>query len=277
MKPTGMVFLGLWFLAGCEGGEEGGGNPPPGAGTTTAAARTGEGAAAESKESAAAAGPQKAWDPALGTATVRGAVKFSGAAPPRRPIDMGSEAKCKEFHQEPPLSETIIVNSNGTLKNVFVWVRKGLEGWKFPVPTTPVFLNQKNCTYMPHVQGVQVKQPLIIRNSDPFLHNVHSLPVRNRPINFGQAKQGMESTQQFTRAEVMVKFKCDVHGWMGAHIGAVDHPYFAITGDDGAFELKNLPPGVYTIEAWHETYKTQTVDVKVGANETKEIGFTFKG
>ena len=124
--------------------------------------------------------------------------------------------------------------------------------------------------------GVRVGQPLEIVNSDPTLHNIHAMPKANQEFNNGQPIQGMKMTHTFTAKEVMVPFKCDVHGWMNAYVGVLDHPYFAVTGADGTFKLKGLPPGTYTIEAWHEKLGATTQSVTLGAKETKEVTFTFK-
>lgn len=216
----------------------------------------------------------KAWDPALGTVTVKGTVKFKGTPPRRRPVDTGAEPKCE--HLGEVLDESVIVNDDGTLKNVFVWVKKGLGDWRFPVPTEAALLSQKGCTYRPHVQALQARQELVIRNDDDFLHNVHVFAKRNKDFNLGQAQKGMETTKTFSRPEVMIKVKCDVHGWMSSYIGVVSHPYFAVTGDDGSFEFANLPPGEYTVEAWHEVFDAQTLVVKVDDKESKDIEFTFE-
>ena len=124
---------------------------------------------------------------------------------------------------------------------------------------------------------MRVGQPLEIVNSDPTLHNIHALPKGNTEFNNGQPIQGMKMTHTFTAKEVMVPFKCDVHGWMNAYVGVLDHPYFAVTGKDGKFELKTLPPGTYTIEAWHEKLGTQTQSVTLGAKETKDVELHVQG
>jgi hypothetical protein len=129
---------------------------------------------------------------------------------------------------------------------------------------------------VPHVFGIQVGQPLEVLNSDPTLHNIHAVPRDNREFNRGQAITGQRDRFTFTTKEVMVPFKCDVHGWMNAYVGVLDHPYFAVSGADGTFSIKSLPPGTYTIEAWHEKLGTMTQTVTIGAKETKDLGFTFK-
>jgi len=159
---------------------------------------------------------------------------------------------------------------------VFVYVKDGLGQYIYDTPTESAKIDQMNCRYHPHVFGMRVGQPLEIINSDPTLHNIHALPKGNKEFNTGQPIQGMKTTHTFEAKEVMVPFKCDVHGWMNAYVGVLDHPYFATTGADGKFELKTLPPGTYTIEAWHEKLGTTTQMVTLGPKETKEVMFTFK-
>ena len=150
------------------------------------------------------------------------------------------------------------------------------NNYDYDPPTDKPQIDQKMCRYHPHVQGMRVGQPLEILNSDPTLHNIHALPKNNSEFNNGQPIQGMKMTHTFDKPEVMVPFKCDVHGWMNAYVGVLPHPYFAVTKDDGKFELANLPPGTYTIEAWHEKLGTQTQQVTLGEKETKDVSFTFK-
>jgi hypothetical protein len=126
------------------------------------------------------------------------------------------------------------------------------------------------------VFGVRIGQPIEIVNSDPTLHNIHALPNANQEFNMGQPIQGMKMTRTFTAREVMVPFKCDVHGWMNAYVGVLDHPYFAVTDSDGRFELKSLPPGTYTVEAWHERLGATTQSVTLEQKDTKTVTFSFK-
>lgn len=206
---------------------------------------------------------------------VKGTVKLEGAAPKNEPIKMNADPTCMRESKGTPLQEVYEVD-NGNLANVFVYVKDGLGNYIYDTPTEPVKLDQQGCRYHPHVFGVRVGQPLQIVNSDPTLHNIHAIPKINQEFNNGQPIQGMKTTHTFTAQEVMIPFKCDVHGWMNAYVGVVNHPYFAVTGKDGSFDLKTLPPGSYTIEAWHEKLGTQTEKVTIGNNETKDITFTFK-
>ncbi|MFQ5506177.1 MAG: carboxypeptidase regulatory-like domain-containing protein [Planctomycetota bacterium] len=219
---------------------------------------------------------QRTWDAALATATISGVVKLEGTPPPRRPIDMSQEAHCAEHQEGEVLSEDVIVNPDGTLRNVFVWIKEGLGGYKFPVPEEPVVLDQLNCQYVPHVVGVRAKQELKIHNSDPVMHNIRATPKRNKKFNFSQHSKGQEDSRTFPRREIPIKVKCDVHGWMGAYLCVVENPFFQVTGDGGIFELGKLPPGTYTVAAWHELYGEKTRSLTVGDTETKKVEFRFK-
>ena len=182
---------------------------------------------------------------------ITGRVIFEGAPPANTAVKINADPACMQVNPEGITSETYMVK-NGGLDNVFVYVKDGLGNYYFDVPTEPVKLDQQGCRYVPHVFGARVGQPIEITNSDDTLHNVHAMANVNREFNFGQHIRGMKNTEVFTAREVMVPFKCDVHGWMTSFGGILDHPFFAVTSDGGKFELKNLPAGTYTVEAWHE-------------------------
>ncbi len=220
-----------------------------------------------------AAGTQAA-SAATGSATVGGKVTLDGAAPAREKIKMAADPVCLQQHKEAVLSEEVIA-SGGALQNVFVYVKEGLSG-SYPAPSTPVVIDQVGCQYHPHVFGIQLGQPLEIRNSDPTLHNVNCQPKSNKRFNIAQPTKGMKSTKSFDQAEVGVPFKCNVHPWMTAYAGVVAHPFFEVSDEKGRFSLKNLPAGTYTIEAWHEKYGTQTQSVTVADGEAKSLSFSFK-
>ena len=259
MQPRKLSLLALIgvfvFIAACGGGggDGGGGGGGDGGG----------------------GGPQStsAVDPAT-AATISGKVLFTGTPASPAPIAMTDEQTCQDKYPDGAFTEAELVNADGTLPNVFVYVKTGLESLTFPVPTTSVVLDQEGCRYHPHVFGIQAGQELIIRNSDGILHNIHPMPTVNRAFNLGQPV-AMDSKKTFDKAEVMIPIECDVHDWMKGYLGVLAHPYFATTGSDGAFSLPNLPPGTYTIEAWTELYDTQTMDVTVAASETKAIEFSF--
>jgi plastocyanin len=212
--------------------------------------------------------------PAL-AGSVAGKVNFTGTVPQMDQISMSADPVCAGLHKDPVFAETVAVNGNGTLKNVFVYVKEGMEDQIFAAPTEPVTLDQQGCWYKPHVFGIQVGQPLQIINSDATLHNVHSLAEKSKQFNLGMPIQGMKLKKTFENPEVMAKFKCDVHPWMNAYAGVLTHPYYSVTGDEGAFEIKDLPAGEYTIEAWHEQYGTQMQKVTVTDEEPISVEFTF--
>jgi hypothetical protein len=208
---------------------------------------------------------------------IKGVVTVDGSVPKNQPINMNADPVCASEAKGPQFQDTYVVGDDGkTLGNVFVYVKEGLGNYIYDTPTQPVTIDQKGCRYHPHVFGIRIGQPLEIINSDPTLHNVHAMPTGNQEFNIGQPIQGMKTTHTFTKKEVLVPFKCDVHGWMTAYVGVLDHPYFAVTEQDGTFDLKTLPPGTYTIEAVHEKLGRTAQQVTIGPKETKEITFTFK-
>jgi len=207
---------------------------------------------------------------------VTGSVQFTGTAPAGEVISMAADPYCMTANPGEVVQEAVVVNDNGTLMNVFVYVKEGLEGATFDVPKTAVIIDQEGCMYKPHVFGIQTGQDLQIVNSDSTLHNVHSLAENSKQFNLGMPIKGMKLKKKFQNSEVMAKFKCDVHPWMSAFVGVVDHPYFATSGADGSFSINDLPAGDYTLEAWHETYGTQTQSVTVG-DGAAEVSFTFSG
>lgn len=211
-------------------------------------------------------------------ATVMGKVNFTGAKPTARPIRMDAEKYCAEQHGGAPVpSEEVVINSDGTLANVFVWVKDGLGDRSFPVPAEPAKLDQKGCMYTPHVMGMVAGQNLEVTNSDETTHNVHPQPKENQEWNMSQPPKAAPISKAFAREEMMVPVKCNVHPWMKSYIGVVKHPFFAVTGKDGSFTIKGLPPGDYTIAAWHEKYKTVEQKVTVGAKESKTVDFSITG
>ncbi len=207
-----------------------------------------------------------------------GKITFKGAKPAPVKIKMTADKKCEKAHGGKDVySDQVVVNANGTLKNVFVYVKSGLPKKKYPAPKEKVKFDQSGCQYTPHVFGVMIDQKIEIINSDETLHNVHALPKNSKQFNIAQPKKGMKMTQSFSSPEVMVKVKCEVHNWMAAYVGVMEHPFFAVSDDQGNFTIKDLPAGEYEVEAWHEKYGASTMKVSVAAAGSKSADFSFEG
>jgi len=208
---------------------------------------------------------------------VSGKVSFTGAKPKLARIMMDQDPVCVQKHGgKPVFAEDGEVNENGTVPNVFVYVKTGAEKYTFTPPSDPVTLDQDGCMYKPHVLGVMAGQTLKIVSSDATTHNIHPMPKDNREWNMSQAPGAAPIEQKFARPEIMVPVKCNQHPWMRAWIGVTTNPFFAVTGSDGTFTIKGLPPGDYTIEAWTATFGTQDQTVTIGPKETKSVDFAFK-
>lgn len=208
--------------------------------------------------------------------TITGSINFGGDAPEAQALQVGTDPFCVAANPDHDvLSPRLVVNDNGTLRHVFVYVKGGLEGQSFVDAGEAVTLNQTACMYVPHVIGVQTNQTLTIVNNDDTLHNINAQPIGNQGFNYAQPIKDMTTEQTFVNAEVMIAVRCDVHPWMQAFVGVVDHPYFAVSGEDGSFSISNLPAGTYTIGAWHESLGEQEQSVTVDANGTAEVTFDF--
>lgn len=215
-------------------------------------------------------------DPATAGA-ITGAVKLDGPAPKAQRIRMDAEPNCAKMHSTPLMSEDYVVGDKGALANVVVYVKDGLGNRTFDTPKEPVVLDQHGCQYVPHVLAVQVNQPVEILNSDATTHNVHPVPANNKEWNKSQPPKAEKIVETFAREEIAVLVKCNVHPWMKAWIAVLKNPYFKVTSKDGAFDIKNLPPGEYTLVAWHGVLGNSAEQkVTIGAKETKTIAFTFK-
>jgi plastocyanin len=210
--------------------------------------------------------------------TIRGTIRFAGKKPAGKVISLDADPLCAKLHPGGTITEDgMVVGADGGLGNVFVYVKTGLEGKRFAPPETAAVINQKGCRFAPRVMGIQTTQTLRVTNSDPVTHNIHPQPEKNRDWNQSQAPDDPPLLRRFAVPEVMIRVKCNVHNWMRAWIGVVDHPYFAVTGADGAFSLKNVPPGTYTVAVWQEQLGESEQTVTVEASGESEITFTLKG
>lgn len=205
---------------------------------------------------------------------IKGKISFDGTPPARRTLKMAADPKCEEANPDGRTGEVFVVN-DGALQNVFVYVKEGVSG-THTAPAEPVKMDQNGCMYTPHVVGAMVGQTIEILNSDNTLHNVHSLPENSKQFNSAMPMKGMKIKKKFTAPEVMVRIKCDVHPWMSAYVGVLDHPFFSTSGPDGTYTIAGLPAGEYTIEAWHEKMGTQTQKVTVSDGGAATADFSFK-
>ena len=213
--------------------------------------------------------------PTSSPAAVKGVVKFEGNVTKPKHIEMSADPQCAKAHPGGATIEEVITDGSGDLENVVVYVADGLGDRTFAPPEKPAVIEQKGCLYQPHVVTMQANQKLEVVNDDPTTHNIHPMPKNNREWNKSQPP-GVPIEETFAREEVAIPVKCNVHPWMRSDIAVVKNPYFAVTGKNGSFELPNLPPGTYTIEAWHEKLGTQTQKITVGPSETKTVNFVFK-
>ncbi len=207
--------------------------------------------------------------------SLRGTVTLDGAPPALKPIDMSASPACLEANPTPVVPPVVVTGDGGALENVVVYVKSGLGNYRYDVPSEIAVLHQKNCMYDPHVMALMTGQPFEVQNNDPTLHNVHPLPKHNRQWSNSQPAGSAALRETFTHTEFAMPVLCNVHPWMRSTVFVFDHPYFAITRREGTFELKNLPPGTYTIEAWHESLGTEDQTVTIAPRESKTVSFIF--
>lgn len=222
-------------------------------------------------------GPQ-AGASASGTGDIAGKVNFRGTPPQLRPLLMTSDPVCASEQSGVALPEDGRVNANSTLPNAFVYISKGAGNLSTPAPTSIVTITQNGCRYEPHVLGIQVGQRLQVVSEDPTTHNIHIRPKTGRDWNVTQQPGSDPVTTRFSNPEIMVPVHCNVHNWMQAYIGVVTNPYYAVTGNDGTFTIKGVPPGDYTLSIWTATFGTQEhqVNVRAGGTATADITFDSK-
>lgn len=215
-------------------------------------------------------------DNTSGLGSVTGTVKLSGPRPQPQRIVMTQDPVCSKLHPSGATNEEVVAGTNGALANVVVYVAEGL-GDGSPGPAKgPAVIDQKGCLYNPRVLALQVNQKLQVFNRDATTHNIHPMPKNNREWNKSQPPGSAPLEQTFAREEIAIPVKCNVHPWMKGYIHVFKHPYFGITGKDGRFAIRNLPPGSYTLTAWHEKFGTTTQKVTIAGNETKTMDFVFK-
>ena len=210
-----------------------------------------------------------------GSGEIAGKVYFKGEAPRLRRIMLDKDPVCASLHPEGALPEDGRVNANGTLPNAFVYISKGAEKFSGAAPTEPVTLTQMECEYEPHVLGIMVGQPLRVVSNDPTTHNIHIMPKVGHDFDVTQQPGSPPVSDKFSKPQVMVPVHCNIHNWMQAYIGVVSNPHYAVTGNEGTFQIKGVPAGSYTLSIWTATFGTQEHDVTVRVGETASVEFTF--
>jgi len=267
------LFLLVVLAAGCGGG---GGEEPMAEGGDQAASAGDEQAAGGEAMAEAPQDPEAGTEAikALqkGSATLTGTITYVGQVPNLPPIDMNADPVCASKHDGSVPNETLVLGDGNTVANIFVQVKDSFAQGDYPAPSTPVVIDQRGCLYHPHVVGVLAGQPLQFWNSDAILHNVHGTPEANREFNLGMPGTLHDKSVTLNTPEEFVHVKCDVHPWMKAFVAVMTHPYFDVTGKDGTYSIK-VPPGTYTVEAWHEKLGTRTQEVTVGDGETATVDF----
>ena len=221
-------------------------------------------------------GPVVTLDPKT-VGEIKGTVTLEGAAPPPQKILLSGEPECAQLNPNPLLSPAVTAGANGALANVAVYIKSGLANYHFDPPKTPVELEQKNCMYEPRVLAMMTNQILDIQNEDPIQHNVHPTPHQNPAFNMTQVIHGAPIQRTFANPELAIRFMCNLHPWMRAYVFVFSHPYFDVTTTPGTFDIKNVPPGTYTLEAWQEKYGAKDQTVTLAPNEVKSVPFSFTG
>jgi len=206
--------------------------------------------------------------------SISGKVTYEGTPARQKPIDMSKEPGCAAQHPTPITTETVVVGPGNALVNVVVYISVGAPDESTP-PTQAVTITQKGCQYLPHVVPMVVNQELKVVNADSNSHNIHPLAKINNEWNKSQPPGTPPFSEKFGKPE-FIAVKCNIHPWMHSSFAVLKNSHYAVSGGDGNFSLPNLPPGKYTITAWHESYGEQTQDVTISGNETKAISFVFK-
>ena len=208
-----------------------------------------------------------------GGGTVSGRVTYEGTPAKQKPIDMSKEPSCAKEYATPPPTETVVTGPNNALENVVVYISAGAPDE--PPPSQPVVFTQKGCRYIPHVLAFQVNQELKVTNEDQTSHNIHPLAKINREWNKSQPPGTPTIVDKYDKME-FIPVKCNVHPWMHGTFAVLKNSHYSISGADGGFTLPDLPPGKYTVSAFHESYGEQAQEVSITGNETKSVNFVFK-
>jgi hypothetical protein len=209
--------------------------------------------------------------------SIGGMIMLDGAPPAPKTLLMAAAPPCAKQHTDvKATTEDVVPGDGGTLQNVVVYLKGDFGAYSFDVPQTPAVLDQGGCQFHPHVVALMTNQPLQVISSDPTGHNVNVMAKINAAWNHTQAPRSQPYLQSFAHSEVAMPVKCNIHPWMKAYIAVLDTPYFAVTGKDGTFSLSNVPPGTYTLTAWHETFGSTQQSITIAPHENKTVMLSFK-
>jgi len=206
---------------------------------------------------------------------ITGRVTYTGTPAKPEPINMSKQPECAKLYPRPLTTEKVVTGPGNALQNVVVYISAGASDFS-PAPATPATLDQKDCHYAPHVLAFRVGQDVNISNSDPWSHNIHPLARINREWNKLQPPTTPPFSYSYDKEE-FIPIKCNIHAWMQAYFVVLKTGHFAVTGEDGRFALPSLPPGKYTITAWHETYGTRSQEITIADGQTLTVDFVFQG
>ncbi len=214
-------------------------------------------------------------DPAT-AGSISGTVHYAGPKPAPKVIDMSNDPACVNLHKDKVYDESLKVSAHNGLANAFIYIKSGLEGKNFEPPSAPATIDQRGCWFHPRVLGIQIGQEFDVINSDPLTHNIHPMAHLNHEWNHSQASGDPPMQRKFTKPEIMIPVKCNIHNWMHAYIGVVDNPYFAVSKEDGSFGIPNLPPGTYTLAIWHERLGVQEQQITITPHGELKLNFDMK-
>jgi plastocyanin len=207
--------------------------------------------------------------------SVTGTILFTGTLPLNKNINMIDVPNCAKMHSAQAMTEGVVPGDNGTLQNVVVYLEGDFSAYSFPPAGAPVRVDQEGCIYSPHVVAVMTGDPLEVTNKDSVTHNINAMSHLRQGWNETQVHGGDPIVRRFAKQEIPVIVKCNMHPWMRFYLAVVDHPYFQVTGKDGQFTLHNVPPGTYTLTAWHETFGTKKQTVTIQSKQEQKVSFTF--